>query len=210
MKETPRCLRAPSRRYPPYTVSPVRRRRRIFSNFNAGLPTTSPSPTWISAVPGPYARLRDHHWIATFCGLRPCAGRLPAFTPVVAMLHEFRSIFRAPALAVLTPAQSCTHRLPGRRRLHTDRSGATHPQTRLRRGRPHRSGSSITDARSPVCGTTGSIPCNHRSRSSAVRHMVSSDFPFLNNNPEWIEAYLRHFAPTIPSPVRAALAVGFR
>lgn len=43
----------------------------------------------------------------------------------------------------------------------------------------------------------------------AIRHMVSSDFPFLNSEPEWIEAYLRLFAPTVPSPVRAALAVGF-
>jgi hypothetical protein len=43
----------------------------------------------------------------------------------------------------------------------------------------------------------------------AVRHMVSNDFPFLNATPAWIEAYLRRFAPTVPSPVRAALAGGF-
>lgn len=43
----------------------------------------------------------------------------------------------------------------------------------------------------------------------AIRHMVSNDFPFLNSTPAWIEAYLRRFAPTVPSPVRAALAGGF-
>lgn len=43
----------------------------------------------------------------------------------------------------------------------------------------------------------------------AIRHMVSSDFPFLNSSAEWIEAYLRRFAPTVPSPVRAALADSF-
>jgi hypothetical protein len=43
----------------------------------------------------------------------------------------------------------------------------------------------------------------------AIRHMVGSDFAFLNTSPAWIEAYLRRFAPTIPSPVRAALADRF-
>ena len=43
----------------------------------------------------------------------------------------------------------------------------------------------------------------------AIRHMVSSDFAFLNTSPVWIEAYLRRFAPTIPSPVRAVLAGRF-
>ena len=43
----------------------------------------------------------------------------------------------------------------------------------------------------------------------AIRHMVSNDFPFLNGSPTWIEAYLKRFAPTVPSTVRAALAGGF-
>lgn len=43
----------------------------------------------------------------------------------------------------------------------------------------------------------------------AIRHMVASDFAFLNTSPAWIEAYLRRFAPTVPSPVRAALADRF-
>jgi hypothetical protein len=41
----------------------------------------------------------------------------------------------------------------------------------------------------------------------AIRHMVSNDFPFLDNRVEWIEAYLRRFAPSIPAPVRESLAV---
>ncbi len=43
----------------------------------------------------------------------------------------------------------------------------------------------------------------------AIRHMVGSDFAFLNTSAPWIEAYLRRFAPTVPSPVRAALADKF-
>ena len=43
----------------------------------------------------------------------------------------------------------------------------------------------------------------------AIRHMVGSDFAFLNTSARWIAAYLRRFAPTVPSPVRAALADGF-
>jgi len=43
----------------------------------------------------------------------------------------------------------------------------------------------------------------------AIRHMVGSDFAFLNTSPAWVEAYLRRFAPTVPSPVRAALADRF-
>lgn len=43
----------------------------------------------------------------------------------------------------------------------------------------------------------------------AIRYMVSSDFPFLNTNSAWVESYLRRFAPTVPSAVRAALAGGF-
>jgi hypothetical protein len=43
----------------------------------------------------------------------------------------------------------------------------------------------------------------------AVRHMVSSDFPFLAANPEWIERYLKKFAPSIPATVRSTLAMRF-
>jgi len=40
----------------------------------------------------------------------------------------------------------------------------------------------------------------------AIRHMVSNDFSFLDSRPEWISAYLRKFAPSVPAPVRARLA----
>ncbi|MUL79484.1 DUF6875 domain-containing protein [Mycolicibacterium sp. CBMA 226] len=43
----------------------------------------------------------------------------------------------------------------------------------------------------------------------AIRQMVGSDFAFLNTSAVWIEAYLRRFAPTVPSPVRVALADRF-
>jgi hypothetical protein len=39
----------------------------------------------------------------------------------------------------------------------------------------------------------------------AIRHMVSSDFPFLAHEPRWVESYFRRFAPSIPAPVRAAI-----
>jgi hypothetical protein len=41
----------------------------------------------------------------------------------------------------------------------------------------------------------------------AIRHMVSSDFPFLAARAEWIEEYLRKFAPSIPTAVRKMIAV---
>lgn len=43
----------------------------------------------------------------------------------------------------------------------------------------------------------------------AIRYMVSNDFPFLSSNPDWIETYLRRFAPEMPSQVRSTLAKGF-
>jgi hypothetical protein len=40
----------------------------------------------------------------------------------------------------------------------------------------------------------------------AIRHMVSSDFPFLTGRAEWIEEYLNRFAPSIPASVRSTMA----
>jgi hypothetical protein len=40
----------------------------------------------------------------------------------------------------------------------------------------------------------------------AIRHMVSNDFPFLAAKTEWIESYLKRFAPSIPSAIRNTLA----
>lgn len=37
----------------------------------------------------------------------------------------------------------------------------------------------------------------------AVRQMVSTDYPFLATRSEWMSAYLKKFAPTMPSPARA-------
>ncbi|MFD9669256.1 DUF6875 domain-containing protein [Rhodococcus sp. NPDC059968] len=37
----------------------------------------------------------------------------------------------------------------------------------------------------------------------AVRQMVSTDYPFLTARSEWMAAYLKRFAPTVPSPARA-------
>ena len=41
----------------------------------------------------------------------------------------------------------------------------------------------------------------------AIRHMVSSDLPFLTANVVWIEEYLKKFAPAIPSSVRSMMSV---
>ena len=41
-----------------------------------------------------------------------------------------------------------------------------------------------------------------------IRHMVSSDFPFLSNTPGFRGAYLKRFAPDIPSSVRRAMLDG--
>ncbi|KZE43292.1 hypothetical protein AVW09_00690 [Microbacterium sp. T32] len=38
-----------------------------------------------------------------------------------------------------------------------------------------------------------------------IRHMVVTDFPFLVGSREWMDIFLRKFAPSIPSPVRAAM-----
>lgn len=43
----------------------------------------------------------------------------------------------------------------------------------------------------------------------AIRHMVSSDFPFLAAKAEWMEEYLKKFAPSIPTAVRSAIAAKF-
>lgn len=43
----------------------------------------------------------------------------------------------------------------------------------------------------------------------AIRHMVSSDFPFLAERAEWVEEYLKKFAPSIPDSVRHAIAAKF-
>jgi hypothetical protein len=43
----------------------------------------------------------------------------------------------------------------------------------------------------------------------AIRQMVSSDFVFLNSSGTWVENYLRHFAPAIPSATRRRLAAAF-
>ncbi len=43
----------------------------------------------------------------------------------------------------------------------------------------------------------------------AIRHMVSSDFPFLAPKTQWVEEYLRKFAPSVPPSVRTAIAARF-
>jgi hypothetical protein len=40
----------------------------------------------------------------------------------------------------------------------------------------------------------------------AIRHMVSSDLPFLTTKVVWIEEYLKKFAPAIPASVRSVMA----
>lgn len=40
----------------------------------------------------------------------------------------------------------------------------------------------------------------------AIRHMTSSDYPFLTGDEEWASAYLTKFAPDIPARVRSDLA----
>lgn len=39
----------------------------------------------------------------------------------------------------------------------------------------------------------------------AVRNMVGSDFPFLAQRSEWVDAYLKRFAHQIPGPVRSRI-----
>ena len=43
----------------------------------------------------------------------------------------------------------------------------------------------------------------------AIRHMVSSDFPFLAAKASWVEDYLAQFAPDIPVPIRSIIARKF-
>ncbi|TFC11084.1 DUF6875 domain-containing protein [Cryobacterium sp. MDB2-33-2] len=42
-----------------------------------------------------------------------------------------------------------------------------------------------------------------------VRHMVATDFPFLASRCDWVERYLRKFAPALPSGVRSAIVQQF-
>jgi hypothetical protein len=43
----------------------------------------------------------------------------------------------------------------------------------------------------------------------AIRYMVSSDFPFLATKVEWVDDYLKKFAPVIPASVRYIIAAKF-
>jgi hypothetical protein len=43
----------------------------------------------------------------------------------------------------------------------------------------------------------------------AIRHMVGSDLPFLATRVEWVEEYLKRFAPSVPSHVRDLIAAKF-
>jgi hypothetical protein len=43
----------------------------------------------------------------------------------------------------------------------------------------------------------------------AIRNMVSSDFPFLATKAEWIEEYLKKFAPAIPASIRSTITEKF-
>lgn len=43
----------------------------------------------------------------------------------------------------------------------------------------------------------------------AIRHMVSSDFPFLAGSVAWTEEYLKRFAPSVPAAVRKMIAAKF-
>jgi hypothetical protein len=43
----------------------------------------------------------------------------------------------------------------------------------------------------------------------AIRHMVSSDFPFLTAKVEWVEKYLQKFAQSIPAAIRSVIATRF-
>ncbi|MFD7843582.1 DUF6875 domain-containing protein [Nocardia sp. NPDC059764] len=38
-----------------------------------------------------------------------------------------------------------------------------------------------------------------------VRTMMTTDFPFLLDDPEWADAYVRKFAPTLPAHVRSVM-----
>ena len=42
----------------------------------------------------------------------------------------------------------------------------------------------------------------------AIRHMVSSDFPFLASNKRWVEEYLKNFALSLPPSVHDMIAAG--
>jgi len=66
----------------------------------------------------------------------------------------------------------------------------------------------------PGCGEPGIRNPQFRPLQSpfallAIRHMVSSDFPFLIGKAQWIEEYLKTFAPAIPAAVRGIIAAKF-
>ena len=66
----------------------------------------------------------------------------------------------------------------------------------------------------PGCGEPGIRNAAFRPLQSplpllAIRHMVSSDFPFLVAKAEWIEEYLKRFAPSIPPSVRNMITTQF-
>lgn len=66
----------------------------------------------------------------------------------------------------------------------------------------------------PRCGEPGIRNREFRPLRSplpllAVRHMVGSDFPFLAAKAEWIEGYLKRFAPSLPADVRSMIAAKF-
>ncbi|RMI33039.1 hypothetical protein EBN03_13580 [Nocardia stercoris] len=48
-------------------------------------------------------------------------------------------------------------------------------------------------------------PLNSPVPMLVVRSMMSTDFPFLLERPEWMNAYVRKFAPQLPAHVRAAV-----
>jgi hypothetical protein len=66
----------------------------------------------------------------------------------------------------------------------------------------------------PGCGQPGIRNPQFRPLQSpfallAIRHMVSSDFPFLIGKAQWVEEYLKTFAPAIPASVRSIIAAKF-
>jgi hypothetical protein len=66
----------------------------------------------------------------------------------------------------------------------------------------------------PGCGEPGIRNPEFRPLQSpiallAVRHMVGSDLPFLSARVEWVEEYLKKFAPAIPASARSTIAAKF-
>ena len=147
---------------------------------------------------------RDLLWVVSV------RGTSPAFADVVAMLHEFRAVFSA-----LPPDAGPNALLKAVLIAFPDVVDFALIDQLQRTLKPEyvaaglMVGQFYDGCREPGLWNDRFRPLQSPIPLIAIRHMVSSDFPFLNTNPEWVEAYLRRFAPTIPSPVRAALAVGF-